>query len=704
MHHHEQTTPQKQQDIARELPALTVLGDVGGGGGAAGAAAAAQAPPAAANAGDGALQVFDSDDDGEEDGEQDRPKQQQQQEQQPDRRRRTASAPLARKRPRASEEEEEEEDDDDDEDAATSSSSDEEDPEHQQQLEFISLGVAAEREALLERQAAEEARRAADEARRAAVEGRAFGFRPPWLLPAAPGAPHTLPRSRTLRLHNELVAFAKMLEPTPAEAAARAESVARVREAVASVFPSARLLVFGSYATGLYVPTSDIDVVVVGSGAGRDVPSALRAVAAQLQRRGLVRPGTLTVIAKARVPIVKFEMAGSGVAFDVSFDVSNGPRAARHVARLLRAWPPLRPLVLALKVFLHQRELNEVYTGGIGSYALIVMAASALQLHASRRSGAGGGAAGAASGGRRPGSGGGKGASAPPPPPLDCNLGVLLIDFFRLYGRTLNVERVGITCDEGGAFLAKATAGKPALLAAAAQQAALGRGSGGGAGGPSSGGSHGGHAISTHLGADWRVPDRPFLLAVRDPLDPGNDVARNSWNVQRVRAAFDFAYQALTAPLALPPVGGGGGGAGGRRSGSAKRGAAGAVTDEDQLPESLLGRVIHLQPVLEGRPLPRWTEPGGGGGVGGGGGRAGAAAAAAAGTSTEEDEDEETEERGTPGAAARAARRKAKRKEKKRAAKESAKKSGGGSAGRGGHATPPPKKKSRKTPAKEGGR
>lgn len=45
--------------------------------------------------------------------------------------------------------------------------------------------------------------------------------------------------------------------------------------------------------------------------------------------------------------------------------------------------PPLRPLCLVLKIFLQQRELNEVFTGGIGSYALLAMIMAHLQLHAS---------------------------------------------------------------------------------------------------------------------------------------------------------------------------------------------------------------------------------------------------------------------------------------------------------------------------------
>lgn len=42
-------------------------------------------------------------------------------------------------------------------------------------------------------------------------------------------------------------------------------------------------------------------------------------------------------------------------------------------------------LVLVLKQFLLQRDLNEVFTGGIGSYSLFLMAVSFLQV--SRRTG-----------------------------------------------------------------------------------------------------------------------------------------------------------------------------------------------------------------------------------------------------------------------------------------------------------------------------
>lgn len=46
----------------------------------------------------------------------------------------------------------------------------------------------------------------------------------------------------------------------------------------------------------------------------------------------------------------------------------------------IEIFPCLPPLVLVLKQFLVQRDLNEVFTGGISSYCLILMAISFLQV------------------------------------------------------------------------------------------------------------------------------------------------------------------------------------------------------------------------------------------------------------------------------------------------------------------------------------
>ena len=293
-------------------------------------------------------------------------------------------------------------------------------------------------------------------------------------------------RSPLIRLHQEIVDFCRYLEPTAEESSARTAAVERVRGAVLSIWPGARFEVHGSFATGMYLPNSDIDAVILGSGC-KSPATCLKALALSLSRKGMARK--IQLIANARVPIVKFEERPSGFQFDVSFDVANGPASAEIVRANMRRFPALRPLTTVLKAFLQQRALNEVYTGGVGSYALLCMVMAHLQLHDSKETAY-----------SWAGDGGGEAADE------GC-LGVLLIDFFELYGRRLNMEEVGVSCRGGGAFFAKKD-------------------------------------------KTWSDPGRPFLLAIEDPQDPTNDLGRNSYGVRQIKSAFEHAFTLLTAPVA----------------------------------------------------------------------------------------------------------------------------------------------------------
>ena len=41
-------------------------------------------------------------------------------------------------------------------------------------------------------------------------------------------------------------------------------------------------------------------------------------------------------------------------------------------------------------------------------------------------------------------------------------------------------------------------------------------------------------------------PERPFMLAVEDPNEPENDLGKGSYNIPRVRQAFEFAYSQVS--------------------------------------------------------------------------------------------------------------------------------------------------------------
>lgn len=244
-------------------------------------------------------------------------------------------------------------------------------------------------------------------------------------------------RSPMLQLHKEIVDFCDFLSPTQEEQASRAEAVRCVFDVIKYIWPNCKVEVFGSFRTGLYLPTSDIDVVILDSGL-KSPQIGLNALSRALSQKGVAKK--IQVIAKARVPIVKFVEKRSGVAFDISFDVNGGPIAAEFIKNAISKWPELRPLCLILKVFLQQRELNEVYSGGISSYALLAMLMAMLQNHRECQAS------------------------------LERNLGLLLIHFFDFYGRKLNTTNVGVSCKGTGTFFSKRTKGfmnngRPFLIA-----------------------------------------------------------------------------------------------------------------------------------------------------------------------------------------------------------------------------------------------
>lgn len=65
---------------------------------------------------------------------------------------------------------------------------------------------------------------------------------------------------------------------------------------------------------------------------------------------------------------------------DISINQSNGISAGKIVNSYISALPALKPLVLVIKAFLNQRGMNEVYSGGLGSYSVICLVISFLQV------------------------------------------------------------------------------------------------------------------------------------------------------------------------------------------------------------------------------------------------------------------------------------------------------------------------------------
>ncbi len=246
---------------------------------------------------------------------------------------------------------------------------------------------------------------------------------PPWVIGA--DAYHAIRHSNssTLVLHYEILEFSRFMSPTKAETSARERVSATVTNIVKTLWPGCVLKFFGSYATGLTLPTSDIDVCITGS-ALEGKPFELEELARAVRNvKGFARK---VHIIDAKVSLVKLVSRDGDVHCDICIGHENGPRNVPIICSFVQQYPALRPLLMVVKCFLSQRSLNEVYTGGLGSYAVLLLVVSHLQMLRYNF------------------------------PNIEANLGAVLIEFFHLYGRMFNICVAGIAAKGDGSYYNKA--------------------------------------------------------------------------------------------------------------------------------------------------------------------------------------------------------------------------------------------------------
>jgi len=365
-----------------------------------------------------------------------------------------------------------------------------------------------------------------------------------------------------VKLHNEIVEFAALMSPQPEEIIEREKFLVKVRELIEGTFGKENCVVelFGSQATGLWLPTSDVDVVVQipeeeeeestkdssskekGSKSGpkitkdprstkkdkttpptkdkseevikkkeqqemenyniddvMDNRSPLARLALALKTKWADHLSYLELIENTRIPIVKFTHAPTNLSCDICLNQKNGPLAADLMERFLDAMPPLKPLTFVLKYFIASRGLNEPYSGGVGSFMLQMMIVSFLQ-HRERD----------LFNLQQRDQGRNQESST------QMNLGALLLEFFQLYGGgQLNYVTTGISVRNDGFYFPKGLKDRKANF--------------------------------------WQ-PARPFSLAMENPLEIDADVGKPSFRMQNIQKAFEVSYNVLMSHVSDPAV------------------------------------------------------------------------------------------------------------------------------------------------------
>lgn len=246
--------------------------------------------------------------------------------------------------------------------------------------------------------------------------------------PVILGLFNTLPINADHRLHTEILDFYEWVKPQPFEQHVRQDLITRLDRLFQKRYGNdVQIRPFGSFASGLYLPTADIDCVLLsrsfmisGQKSLGEKKSQVWAFAGFLRRSNMVLPGSVEAIPFARVPIIKFVDKLTGLRVDMSFDNDSGLVANDTFQQWKTQFPVMPVIVSVVKQFLLLRGLNEVPTGGLGGFAITCLVTSLLQ-HM----------------------------------PYDMNtrsVGSILLDFLNFYGNTFDTGSVGIRMKPPGYF------------------------------------------------------------------------------------------------------------------------------------------------------------------------------------------------------------------------------------------------------------
>jgi non-canonical poly(A) RNA polymerase PAPD5/7 len=104
-----------------------------------------------------------------------------------------------------------------------------------------------------------------------------------------------------LFLHSEILDFVEFVSPTPEDNKKRECVVDRVRGVLLKSYPDAKVCVFGSFATGLNLPSSDIDLLCYYPAVREQ--TLINRLTSELVRSGIC--SSIEPIKSAKCPIIK---------------------------------------------------------------------------------------------------------------------------------------------------------------------------------------------------------------------------------------------------------------------------------------------------------------------------------------------------------------------------------------------------------------
>ena len=287
----------------------------------------------------------------------------------------------------------------------------------------------------------------------------------------------------------------------------RKDLVQRFTKLITSFNMNASIRPVGSYVTGLYLPTSDIDMVITflrqtGTLFGSD-STRLYILIGKIRNSGFA--SKVEDVLRASVPLIRITDKITGIQIDLTAADTHAVNATEAVQEWLQHSSPAKPLLFVVKMFLSIRRCGTTYTGGINSYALFWMVVAWVKLEMPKKKPVISfsdydfltTAVGELTMSKE------NAAISSSKLKEEVNLGELLMEFLKFYGEEFSYERNAIKISP-----------RP------------------------------GYCTKTYGYSRYPIAQR-YLLSIYDPANTSIDMGSKAYGIKHIQASFKSAYQSL---------------------------------------------------------------------------------------------------------------------------------------------------------------
>ena len=176
-----------------------------------------------------------------------------------------------------------------------------------------------------------------------------------------------------IKLHYEILDFYKFIQLTDTEIKLRNKTFNEIKDVIELNFPNYKCSLYGSFITGLSLPNSDIDILITRKDEEKEkinLQKNLLEIYTILKQKNIF---TDLEMINAKVPIITGLYISTKIHVDISLFKKNGVDAAEIINKIIAIYPEIRPLMLLIKYLIRQRNLNQIYTGGISSFIIFTL-------------------------------------------------------------------------------------------------------------------------------------------------------------------------------------------------------------------------------------------------------------------------------------------------------------------------------------------